>query len=83
MCPSVARSHHDLFQSEDWDRGHIYRYKVNFAFIIPLTFCIIPSQVMSILKEMTGRRDRKKQFMCTFSQIRNELMNPIGLLSEV
>ena len=32
---------------------------------------------------MTGRRHRKKQFMCTFSQRRNELMNPIGLLSEV
>ena len=34
----LARSHHDLFQSEDWDRGHLSWYKVNFAFIIPLLF---------------------------------------------
>ena len=32
---------------------------------------------MSIFKEMTGRRDREKQFMCTFRQRGNELMNQI------
>ena len=60
VWPSVARSHHDLFQSEDWDRGHIYRYKVNFAFIIPLTFVLFQVKLGLSLKkwqeEETGRK---------------------------
>ena len=36
---------------------------------------LIPNQFMSIFKEITGRRNREKQFVCTFIQIRNELVH--------
>ena len=31
---TLGHTDHDLFQSSDWDLGHIYRYKVNIAIIL-------------------------------------------------
>ena len=30
----LGHTDHDLFQSSDWDLGHIYRYKVNIAIVL-------------------------------------------------
>ena len=57
---TLGHTDHDLFQSSDWDLGHIYRYKVNFAFIIPLTFVLFQVKLGLSLKkwqeEETGRK---------------------------
>ena len=35
---TLGHTDHDLFQSSDWDLGHIYRYKVNIAIVLFETF---------------------------------------------
>ena len=53
----LARPHHDLFQSEDWDRGHLSWYKVNFAFIIPLLFI----SFLKLIDEMILNSQKNKK----------------------
>ena len=36
----LSHNDHDLFQSSDWDLGHIYRYKVNIAILPCCLSCV-------------------------------------------
>ena len=54
-------------QSEDWDRGHLSWYKVNFAFIIPLLFI----SFLKLIDEMILNSQKRNK-----STVANILLKP-------